>query len=167
MTVLVTAASKHGGTREIAETIAGVLDDRGVSAEFRDIEDVRDLDGYDAVVLGSGVYLGQWLKEARTFVERFGADLGQRETWLFSSGSIVGDPPVADDPNALRSGLAERLVERTQAREHKLFAGKLDKGRLGLLEKAAVRAAHASDGDFRDRGEVDRWAAEIAAELRR
>jgi menaquinone-dependent protoporphyrinogen oxidase len=102
-----------------------------------------------------------------TFVERFGADLAQRETWLFSSGSIVGDPPVAEDPNALRSGLAERLVERTQAREHKLFAGKLDKGRLGLLEKAAVRAAHASDGDYRDWGDVDRWAAEIAAELRR
>jgi hypothetical protein len=35
-------------------------------------------------------------------------------TWLLASGSIVGDPSIADDPNALRAGVAEQLVERTQ-----------------------------------------------------
>jgi menaquinone-dependent protoporphyrinogen oxidase len=117
-------------------------------------------------VVGSGIYLGNWLKEARRFVDDHAAELAQRPTWLFASGSIVGEPPVADDPNALRAGLAEQLVETTDAREHKLFAGKLDKSKLGLLEKAAVRGAHASDGDYRDWDEVKRWASEIAAQLR-
>jgi hypothetical protein len=35
-----------------------------------------------------------------------------------------------------------------------------------LLEKAAVRAAHASEGDHRDWDEINRWATEIAAQLR-
>jgi menaquinone-dependent protoporphyrinogen oxidase len=165
MKVLVTAASKHGSTRELAETIARVLEEHGLSAELVDMDEVDDLSGYDAFVVGSGIYLGNWLKEARRFIDAHAPELAQRPTWLFASGSIVGEPPVADDPNALRAGLVERLVETTNAREHKLFAGKLDMSKLGLLEKAAVRGAHASEGDYRDWDDAKRWATEIAAEL--
>lgn len=163
--VLVTAASKHGGTREIAERIARLPGEHGVSAELVDIDEVRNLGSYDAYVLGSGIYLGNWLKEARRFIDTHAGELAERPTWLFASGSIVGEPPAADDPNALRAGLAKRLVETTNAREHKLFAGKLDMSELGLLERAAARGAHASEGHYRDWEEVERWATEIAAEL--
>ena len=165
MNVLVTAASKHGATRELAETIARVLEEHGLSAELVDMDEVDDLSGYDAYVVGSGIYLGNWLKEARRFIDAHAPELARRPTWLFASGSIVGEPPVADDPNALRAGLVERLVETTNAREHKLFAGKLEMSKLGLLEKAAVRGAHASEGDHRDWDEIKRWATEIAVEL--
>jgi menaquinone-dependent protoporphyrinogen oxidase len=165
MNVLVTAASRHGATRELAETIARVLEGHGLSARFVEIDEVDDLGRYDAYVVGSGIYLGTWLKEARRFVEAHAAELAGRPTWLFASGSIVGDPPVADDPNALRAGLVERLVETTDARGHKLFAGRLDLRGLGLLERAAVRGAHASEGDHRDWDEVERWGTEVAAEL--
>lgn len=165
MTVLVAAASKHGATREIAERIGAELADRGVAVEVQNLEDVEDLGTYEAFVLGSGIYLGNWLKEARRFVDVHASVLATRPTWLFASGSIVGEPPVADDPDALRPGLAERLVETTRAREHKLFAGKLDNSKLGLLERAAVRGAHASEGDHRDWQAIDDWAALIAREL--
>jgi menaquinone-dependent protoporphyrinogen oxidase len=165
MKVLVTAASKHGSTRQLAETIARVLDEHGLSAELVDMDEVDDLSGYDAYVVGSGIYLGNWLKEARRFIDAHASELARRPTWLFASGSIVGEPPLADDPNALRAGLVEQLVETTNAREHKLFAGKVDLSKLGLLEKAAVRGAHASEGDYRDWDDAKRWATEIAAEL--
>jgi menaquinone-dependent protoporphyrinogen oxidase len=167
MKVLVTTASKHGATREIAEQIARALDEGGVSTEFVNIDEVSDLSSYDAYVVGSGIYLGNWLKDARRFIEANAAELAQRPTWLFASGSIVGEPPVADDPDALRPGLVETLVETTRAREHKFFAGKLDKSKLGLLERAAVRGAHASEGDYRDWDEIDRWAEQIARQLPR
>ena len=165
MTVLVTTASRHGATREIADEIVRVLEEHGVATELVDIDEVGALSGYDGYVVGSGIYLGNWLKEARRFVDDHAAELAQRPTWLFASGSIVGEPPVADDPDALRPGLVERLVETTRAREHKLFAGKLDKRKLGLLERAAVRGAHASEGDHRDWQAIDDWAALIAHEL--
>lgn len=167
MTVLVTAASKHGATREIAEEIARVLDEHGVSTELLDIDAVTDLSSYEGYVVGSGIYLGNWLKNGRRFLDTHAAELAERPTWLFASGSIVGEPPVADDPDALRPGLVERLVETTHAREHKLFAGKMDTRKLGLIERAAVRGAHASDGDHRDWDAINRWAEEIAAQLRR
>src|SRR5205823_6620049 len=86
MRVLVTAASKHGATFEIAEVIARVLDEHGLSTELVAIEEVHDLRRYEAVVLGSAVYMGQWLKQARGFVDAHASELAQRPTWLFSSG---------------------------------------------------------------------------------
>jgi menaquinone-dependent protoporphyrinogen oxidase len=165
MTVLVTAASKHGATDEIAARIGADLAEHGVGVEVKKLEDVDQVGGYEAFVVGSGIYLGNWLKTARRFVDDHAAELAQRPTWLFASGSIVGDPPLADDPDALRAGLAEKLVEKTRAREHKLFPGKVDMSKLGLLEKAAVRGAHATPGDHRDWREIDAWAAGIAREL--
>ena len=44
MAVLVTAASKHGATVEIANVIARKLNEHGVSAELVAIEDVSELD---------------------------------------------------------------------------------------------------------------------------
>jgi menaquinone-dependent protoporphyrinogen oxidase len=165
MTVLVAAASKHGGTEEIAARIGGDLADHGVAVDVKKLEDVHRLEGYDACVLGSGIYFGNWVKPARGFIDRHAAELAQRPTWLFASGSIVGDPPMGDDPKALRAGLAERLVEMTHAREHKLFGGKLETSKLGLAEKLPVRMAHGREGDWREWAGVDEWAAAIAHEL--
>lgn len=165
MTVLVAAASKHGGTAEIAARIGAELVEHGLHVDVKTLDDVHGLEGYDACVLGSGVYLGNWLEPARRFIDSHAAELAQRPTWLFASGSIVGDPPVGDDPNALRAGLAERLVETTRAREHKLFGGKLDKRKLGALERLPVRMAGGREGDWRDWTAVDEWATAIAHEL--
>jgi len=73
MTVLVTYASKHGSTEEIARRIADRLRERAVDAEARPITEVHDLGDAEVVVLGSAVYMGSWMKEASQFAERHGA----------------------------------------------------------------------------------------------
>ena len=165
MTVLVAAASRHGATFEIAERIGSELAERGVDVELKKLEDVAEVDRYDAVVLGSAIYFGNWLKQARRFVAGHADELAERPTWLFGSGSITGDPPVGDDPNAIRPSLAEKLVASTHAREHRLFAGKLDSSTLSLPERLPVRMAKGREGDWRDWQDVDEWADAIAREL--
>jgi menaquinone-dependent protoporphyrinogen oxidase len=165
MTVLVTAASKHGATREIAERIGADLTRWGLQVEVRKLADVDDVTPYEAVVLGSAIFYGKWMKEATRFVALHADELAERRTWLFGSGSITGDPPVDDDPNALRPSLAQELVTQTHAQEHKLFAGKLDRSTLGLAELMPVRMAHGREGDWRDWQAIDEWAAGIAHEL--
>jgi menaquinone-dependent protoporphyrinogen oxidase len=59
-------------------------------------EQVDEVEGYDAVVLGSAVYAGHRLKPARKLVDRCGAALAARPVWLFSSGP-VGDPPKPEE----------------------------------------------------------------------
>ena len=69
MRVLVASASRHHGTREIAEVIATGLIRRGLEAEAVPVERVTNLSGFDAVVLGSAVYMGRWLGTARRFAQ--------------------------------------------------------------------------------------------------
>ena len=59
MKVLVTAASRHGSTAEIATIIAGILQASDIEAEVLPPEAVASVVGYDAVILGSAVYARQ------------------------------------------------------------------------------------------------------------
>ena len=162
MRILVTAASKHGATAEIAARIGDSLQGAGFKCEVCDVGDAPDLSGYQAVVLGSGVYAGQWLKDARRFIDENAAALLAMPVWIFSSGPL-GDPLQPDDEEAVN---ADSILEATGANEHRLFAGALDKSKLSFGERAIVKAVRAADGDFRNWVAIEEWAAKIAVALR-
>jgi menaquinone-dependent protoporphyrinogen oxidase len=128
MKVLVTAATKHGATAEIAATIGEVLrGEPGLDATVVPAEAVATVDDYDAVVMGSAVYAGHWLAAAKELVDRAGGALAGKPVWLFSSGPI-GDPPKPEEDPV---DVAE-IVAAIKAREHRVFAGKLVRKQLGL-----------------------------------
>src|SRR6266536_3613757 len=86
--VLVAYGSKGGGTAGIAETLGAALREDGLSVDVRPAAEVRDVSGYDAVVLGGAVYAARWHPEARKFARRHGRALRGRPVWLFSSGPL-------------------------------------------------------------------------------
>ncbi len=157
MKVLVAAASKHGATAEICRAIGKTLADRGLDVAVSRAEDVNDLAGFGAVVLGSGVYAGQWLKPAKEFVERYAEDLTDLPVWLFSSGPL-GDPPQPEEDMVEIAP----IISAVDPQEHRVFAGKLVKNELGFAERAIAAAVRAPEGDFpglggdRQLGRLDR-----------
>jgi menaquinone-dependent protoporphyrinogen oxidase len=168
MRVLVAAASRHGATAEIAVEIGVVLAarlrDAGLLAEVdvRSARTVRRVAGYQAVVLGSAVYQGQWLEPVHRLVAANRADLATIPVWLFSSGP-VGDPPrPAGDPDDVPG-----LCAAVGAYGHRVFPGRLRRRGLGPLERLVVAAMGAPDGDFRDWPAVRGWAREIGGVLTR
>jgi menaquinone-dependent protoporphyrinogen oxidase len=161
MRVLIAAATRHGATAEIAQVIGDALRERGLDPTVLEPEQVDSVDGYDAVVLGSAVYAGHWLKPARELVARCGDALAARPVWLFSSGP-VGDPPKPEEDPV---DVAE-VVATTRAREHRVFAGKLVRRQLAFPERAIVSALRVPEGDFRDWAAITEWAAGIATALR-
>jgi menaquinone-dependent protoporphyrinogen oxidase len=162
MRILVTAASKHGSTSEVASAVGTALTDAGLEVVVKPLYELDGVAGYNAVVLGSGVYMGRWIPEATEFVTRHAVELRARPVWLFSSGPVGSpDPKPVGDP----IGIAE-LMTAVRAHGHRTFAGRLDRGRLGIGEKLVVGAVRAPDGDFRDWDAISAWGREIAAELR-
>ena len=162
MQVLVATASKHGATSEIAAEIARVLARRGFVVVDKPADEVDDIERFDACVIGSAVYMGRWLPAALALCTRHAEALGARPVWLFSSGPI-GDPP---QPETDPQGIAE-MVERTAARGHRVFAGRLNPERLGLSEKVIAGMLRAPKGDFRDFAAITAWAEQIANQLDR
>lgn len=160
MKVLVAYASKHGSTAEIARAIALDLRADGLAVDVQQVGDVSAVDPYDAVILGSAVYMGHWLEAARDLAVREAVALRQRDVWLFSTGPI-GEPPKPAE-NAVD---VSEVMYLTHAREHQLFEGKIDRTRLGFVERSLVAALRVPDGDFRDWSEIRHWAGTIRAEL--
>ncbi|MFJ2081177.1 flavodoxin domain-containing protein [Micromonospora chokoriensis] len=162
MRVLVSTASRHGSTDQVAARIAETLRARLPGDAVVDVlpaAEVGDASAYDAVVLGSAVYLGRWLDHARHLADRI-ATHSPRPVWLFSVGPIGVPPKPTEEPAEVRA-----IVTSTRAREHRLFAGRLDRHRLGFAEKAVVAALRVPDGDFRDWAAIEAWGTQIAAEL--
>ena len=182
--VQVVYASRHGGTEGIASRIAEVLRAKGDEVVTKDAAKHPVPDGFDAYVVGSGVYLGKWLPEGIAFVEQNLRVLAARPVWLFSSGP-VGEGEVSDDAGAALeaalgpasgpgSGGHRKIDELTQAlepREHRVFGGVFDPAdppkstmeRIVRLIPAAKRAMPARDN--RDWERIDAWATQIADAL--
>lgn len=162
MTVLVAFASKHGATEDIADAIGEALRDHGVEANVLPVHDVTTLEIYDAVVLGSAVYAGNWRGEARDFVEHHGETMRHKPVWLFSSGPL-GDPPEpAEDPVEIAD-----FMKALDAKEHRLFAGKADPDELNFGERTIMKMVKAPYGDFRPWDDIEAWAGEIADSLKK
>jgi menaquinone-dependent protoporphyrinogen oxidase len=161
--VLIATASKHGSTLDIADEIARVLTRHGLEVTSKRVNEaagMADLAGFDAALVGSAVYVGNWLAEAVAFVDRHAAELAQMPVWLFSSGP-VGQPAMpAGDPTG-----TDEMVAKTRARGHRVFAGRLDVTQLGMGERMIVRLLRAPTGDYRDWQAVTAWATEIADAL--
>ncbi len=183
-TVLVVYGSRHGGTRGIAERIGEVLRTEGLDAILADAADVRDVGDADAVVVGSGVYMGSWLKEPVAFLERNQAALAARPIWLFSSGPLRGSSASkdGDDPLAEALGPADgpgsggqkKIAELSAAihpRDHRVFYGAFDPDDPPrAMSERLVRMMPASKGllppgDFREWDLIEAWAREIAATM--
>lgn len=161
-TLVVAAASKHSSTAEIADRIAADLAET-LPAQWHvtrvEIADLDVIDGADAVVLGSAVYYGHWLRDASRVLEHL-KQQPPAAMWLFSTGP-VSDVEFDND----RTISADALADLAEGGEHMVFGGKLDWEQLSLFEHIVVKAVHALPGDHRDWQAIDAWAAHISSEL--
>ncbi len=172
MKVLITVASRHQSTEEIAQAITEELRSHGLDAHFRRIQDVGDISEFDAIVLGSAVYIGNWMKEARHFAEKHRETLAAMPVWLFSSGPLGAAATDAQGRDLREVAIPKEIAEISQAitpRGHRVFFGALDPSKLGLRARM-VRTLPAGrellpEGDFRDWEDIRAWADEIAATL--
>ena len=110
MHVLVTYASRHHATAQMGQAIAEVLREPAEAlstptVDVRAVDDVDALDHYDAVVLGSSVYMGRWLKLARRFARENAAEFAE-------SLGARGSRTFAGRLRTAELGLGERATAR-------------------------------------------------------
>ena len=165
--VLVTYASKYGATAEIAEKIAEVLSQAGLQIDLLPIEQVADLKPYQAVVLGTAIYIGRWRKAAVKFLKQYEEVLAREAVWIFASGP-TGDDEISDSSEAWHvSKKLQSVLEHIAPRELKLFHGAIDTNKLTSLDKWLINRVKAPVGDFRNWQAITSWATEVATELKK
>ena len=154
--ILIAYASRTGVTAEFAQTIAQAPAFAADSVQVLKMQDVRDLDGFDAVILGSSVRFGQWLAEAQKFVEGHQAALAQRPTALFT----VHDLNRGDDAasRVQREAYLVKVRPLLQTRCEGFFVGRTDTARLNFFERLLTRMIPQENGEPASPQTLQAWA---------
>ena len=159
-TILVCYATRYGSTTEIARLIGEELRLAGFTVTVCPIAAVDDPGEYDAVIIGSPLYMGKWLTEARDFVSRFRYPLQERPVAVFSAGYSLRDRIVEHLKSGDDALAAVRLFVTPVSAG--FFPGKVDPDRMSAADRAIVALGGAEPGDFRDPDLVRAWARELA-----
>ncbi len=166
--ILIAYATRYGSTREVADAVGTKLGERGFTTEVRPAREVHSLDGYGAVVLGSPLYIGSLLRDARKFLERHRAALSQMPVALFVLGPVYGGKELEDARTQLAAVLAELPWFWPAAAE--VFVGKYDPANLrfpdsllAVLPASPLHGRPAHDG--RDWSAIRAWADTLPATL--
>ncbi|MEX0874104.1 MAG: flavodoxin domain-containing protein [Actinomycetota bacterium] len=154
--ILVAYATKAGATAEIAEAVADELRRAELDVDVRKVSDVKSIDEYRAVIVGSAVYFDRWRQEAVQFLRHFKRDLSSRPVWLFQDGPLESDFDESMRPLPRRvMFLADRLGMMGSV----TFGGRLEEGQGGPVARSIAKTYA---GDYRDFKDIQEWAAKVA-----
>jgi len=135
--VLVAYATRAGSTAGIAERVAEVLNRNGFAAQAIEAKKIGDTAPYDAVVLGSSVRAGKLKPEALKFLDENKADLNSKP---FAAFVVCLTMKETDEKSrATARAYLDPVRLRVKPASEGLFAGALDLGKLGFVERTIMR----------------------------
>jgi menaquinone-dependent protoporphyrinogen oxidase len=180
--VLIVYGTRYGAAAETSEIIAQVLRQAGADVKVINLktEKVRDITGYDLVIVGSGIRINKWAGAAEKFLTKFQKELTKTKTALFV---CCGSTHPLDDEEE-KSVVIERARTKylkEKAAEYNLqpvalglFGGVYDFNRMSWffrkvmgevkaqLEEAGVKQTKPGVYDTRDIKAIRGWARELA-----
>jgi menaquinone-dependent protoporphyrinogen oxidase len=161
--VLIAYATRCGSSIGVAQAVGETIAKNGVAVDVNPIKELTGIAGYDAIILGSAVRMGQWLPEAVGFVKTHQSALSQIPVAIFSVHIMnMGDSPES---------IAGRQVYTVPVRDlitpcaEAFFPGQLDASNLSFFERMLGRMVGSPEGDFRDWEAVNGWAVEAYTSL--
>lgn len=167
--ILVAYATRYGSTQEVAEQVAATLRENGHEVDLQPAGQVQTVDDYRAVVLGTPLYIGRWLKDARRFLTRHQEALTERPVAVFSLGP-TGEGE--EEWEGVRGQLDKELAgfPWLEPVSVALFGGRYDPAKLGLFHRmlASLPASplyQMPASDVRDWERIEAWANDLATTL--
>lgn len=162
--ILVAYATRAGSTAEVADAIAKKLAQGGVTVDVLSVKDVRTLNGYRAVVLGSAIRADKVLPEISSFVKANKKELQKMPTAYF----VVCMTLREDTPEKRKK--ADSYLDPLRAEikpvDIGLFAGKMNYSKLSFTEKIIIKnVVKVPEGDFRNWPEINSWAEKLLPKL--
>ncbi len=191
--VLVTYITHSGTTRDVAEAIAEEITNTGIEAKALELSQVKNINEYDAVVLGAPMILG-WHRDALKYLKTHRLELSSKPLALFLTGMSLTESPQPEMPGA-DLHLDPKLVtppqkpgrysfkENFTTLKHYLspvlkaapvslkalsfFGGRLDMYRLKWFEVLFVMlVVGAKPGEKRNWPDIRAWGASLPALLK-
>ena len=154
--ILVAYASKNGSTTEIAQAIGKELLMVGKTVDVIEMKTASTLAGYDAVVIGAPLYMGNVMGDMGKFTGRHCSELAKVPVAAFVVGVAPKDPKPGSVEAAM--GALTKALGPVTPVASVLFAGKLDPAKVNFVMRKFMEMAKIPSGDFRDWDAIAVWA---------
>jgi len=178
---LIAYGTRFGATASTAEEMAKVLRAEGVEVKVSDVSTERpgSIDGFDLVIVGSGIMINRWVRGPERFLARFHRELAHKKVALFvCCGSAAEEEGKDGGPSVAEVGRRRYLEERAARHGLRpiamgLFGGVYDYNKVPWYARKALEADRpriesrfrpiAPDVyDTRDWDAIRAWAREVA-----
>jgi menaquinone-dependent protoporphyrinogen oxidase len=164
--ILVAYASKCGATSDISVAITYALCAGGLSAELKIADHVASFEGYQGVVLGTAIYMGKPLKDAVSFIEKFGGKMAGIPFALFDVCLTMKEKTPENEKTAL--DYLNAITHVVTPVKTAAFAGRINYATLPPLYRMFAQADTGgilAEGDFRDWTAIGTWAKDLGVVL--
>lgn len=165
--ILIAYGTFSGSTAETAEFIGKKLSEKGMQVDMKPVNEIKSLEGYDGVIIGSAVVMGKIKGSVVKFVsvnkEKFSkVPVGYFLVCL----TMQKDTP---DNRKTASGYLEPIRVVVKPISEGLFPGKVDfkalRFPMSLLTLMPAFKKSVPEGDYRDWVKVEKWAVETASKF--
>jgi menaquinone-dependent protoporphyrinogen oxidase len=162
--ILVTYASRCGSTGGVADAIAQSFNQHGAAVDVKRTGHAREVADYDAVVVGAPIYMGEWMPDAKDFIDNHRHELANVPTAYFLTCMTLSKPASESDKNELVKQFEQVQddIPEVSPVELGFFAGALDYDKLAPAMQALYRVAgDDKPGDYRDFSAIHAWATQL------
>ena len=182
--VLVVYGTRYGATEGTSEEIANVLRAQGLEVKVVNAkkEKVRDIAGYDLVIVGSGMQMGKWTGTAENFLNKFQKELASKKVAIFVSSGAQAlneyEKKTEEIVKARKQYLEDKAAKyNLQPISMTIFGGVWDFNKMFFLfrktlasfkpkiEAAGFKEIKPGLYDTRDWDIIRTWAKELAAKI--
>lgn len=150
---------KYGSTEKIARKIADSL---GKDSKVFELSKEKnpDLQPFDTLIIGSGVYIGQIRKEVRAFVKKYSASFLDKKIGLFLC-CMENKPEEVE--GYFKKNFPDGVLQK--AKIHKRFPGALVRPqKLGFILRGMYDNMEKTNAERKE--PVDQWIQEFLSALK-
>jgi menaquinone-dependent protoporphyrinogen IX oxidase len=181
---LIAYGTRYGATTGTSEEIAKTLREEGFDTRTVNLkaEQIRDISGYDLIIVGSGMGNCRWAGEAEDFLKNFRKEFEGKKLALFVSTMITffeSEGKTDDVAKTRKVALGDKVAKYgLKPIATGLFGGVIDYNRMGFiarkgmeffkpqLEKGGFKKVAQDVYDLRDWDEIRNWAKELSRKAR-
>ena len=159
--ILLAYGTASGSTAEVAQAIAEEMQTSGVVVDIKPVEAVRDITGYNAVVLGTAVRMFRILGKTRRFLRKHRKALSQVPVAYFLVCLTMGEETPENIQKA--TNYAKPMVNIKAPVSLGLFGGCVDHEKLTDFFGKSMKSV--PEQDHRDWEKIQGWARETLPKL--
>ena len=159
--VLIAYGTAAGSTEEVAQAIAEEARSINIEVDVLPVESIKELSGYDGVIVGSAVRMFHIIPKTRRFLRKHRKAFEKVPVAYFVVCLAMGEPTPENIEKANK--YAEPMIKTKQPVNLGLFGGCIDHDKLTDFFGRSMKAI--PEQDHRDWEKIRAWGRETMTKL--